>query len=342
MSWRSASTWTSRPASRAVSLVIGPIETIAGCGGEVVAERFDQVADGRGGGEGDVVGGLGGLDRLGVGILAHRLVEGDDVDLGAALAQGVGEDVARLGGAGDEDAAPLDLDSRQRLDQRLGDEALGDDVGGDAVLGEGAGRARPDGGDRSCPPGAGEFAAAPAPAASSTCSFSACRRVTQRPSVKAGRGQCLEQQVRAVRAGDADERVLADRGDRAPHLVALDSRLDPDRRQLDHLGAERRAGCAARPLAWARARVTTTRRPCRGRRSSQASASRRWTTGPTTISAGAPMPSRSTAAAIVPSVAVTVRCPAIVPRSTAAAGSSGSRPASISAAAFSASRLTPM
>ena len=47
------------------------------------------------------------------------------------------------------------------------------------------------------------------------------------------------------------------RGRGAPRRV--DPRLDPDRRQLDHLGAERRAGVAARPLAWARARVTTTR-----------------------------------------------------------------------------------
>ena len=106
--------------------------------------------------------------------------------------------------------------------------------------------------------------------------------------------------------------------------------------------APRSRRVAARPLAWARARVTTTRRPCRGRRSSQASASRRSTTSPTTISAGAPIPSRSTAAASVPSVATTVRCPSIVPRSTAAAGSSGSRPAAISAAALSPRRLTPM
>ena len=87
--------------------------------------------------------------------------------------------------------------------------------------------------------------------------------------------------------------------------------------------APRSRRVAARPLAWARARVTTTRRPCSGRRSSQASSSRRAATGPTTISAGAPMPSRSTAAAIVPSVATTVRWPGQVPRSIAAAGSLG-------------------
>ena len=32
--------------------------------------------------------------------------------------------------------------------------------------------------------------------------------------------------------------VVADRRRRLAHLVALDPRLDPDRRQLDHLGAE--------------------------------------------------------------------------------------------------------
>ena len=64
MSWRSASTWTSRPAARAASLVIGPIETTRASAREAVAERLGQVADGRGGGEGDVVGALRGLDRL--------------------------------------------------------------------------------------------------------------------------------------------------------------------------------------------------------------------------------------------------------------------------------------
>ena len=60
----------------------------AGGAREAVAERLGQVAHGRGRGEGDVVGGLGGLDRLGAGLLAHGLVEGDDVDLGAAAARG--------------------------------------------------------------------------------------------------------------------------------------------------------------------------------------------------------------------------------------------------------------
>jgi hypothetical protein len=42
MSWRSASTWTSRPAARTASLVIGPIETTR-APREAVAERLGQV-----------------------------------------------------------------------------------------------------------------------------------------------------------------------------------------------------------------------------------------------------------------------------------------------------------
>ena len=69
---------------------------------EAVADRGEQVADRRGRGEGDVVGARGGLDRGRVGILADRLVERDDVDPRAALGERVGQDVAGLGGAGDE------------------------------------------------------------------------------------------------------------------------------------------------------------------------------------------------------------------------------------------------
>ena len=99
---------------------------------------------------------------------------------------------------------------------------------------------------------------------------------------------------------------------------------------------------AARPLAWARARVTTTRRACRGRRSSQAIVSRRAATGPVSTIAGGPIAAAATAAGSSASVAVTVRWPGIVPRSTQAAGSPGSRPAAIRRSATSGSRLTPM
>ena len=217
--------------------------------GKLAAERLGQVADGRGGGEGDVVGRRRRLDRLGVGLLADRLVEGDVVDLGAALAQRVGKHVAGLGGAGDEHAASLDLDLGERLDQRLGDGALGDDVGGDR-------RAR-----RSAAAVPGPIAATVAPASARA----------SRPGAAIASNSSRD----AVRAGQADQRVVVDRVDRAAHLRGRRSAARsgspaarPPRRR-----APRRV--AARPLAWARARVTTTRRPCSGRRSSQASDSRR-------------------------------------------------------------------
>ena len=280
MSWRSASTSTSRPASRTASLVTGPIETMRARRREAFAERLGQVADGRGGGEGDVVGGLGGLDRPGARAPRDRLVEGDDVDLGAALAQRVGEDVAGLGGAGDQDPLALDVDLGQRLDQRLGDEALGDDVG--------------------AMPRRRERRAVPGPIAATVAPAQARRGVVIAPASSAQR---LEEQAHPVGAGQADQGVVADRARprRAPRRCRSAARSgSPAARP------PRRRGCAgslARPLAWARARVTTTRRPCRGRRSSQASDSRRATTGPTTIRAGALTCSRSTASASVPSVA---------------------------------------
>ncbi len=116
---------------------------------------------------------------------------------------------------------PLDLDLGQRFDQRLGDEALGDDVGDDADSRPAPARCRGRS-PRWCATG-----------------IAVCRFVTaQGASVEAGRTHRLEEQLHSVRAGEADQRVVADPADRAPHLLALDPRLDPDRRQLDHLGAE--------------------------------------------------------------------------------------------------------
>ena len=60
--------------------------------------------------------------------------------------------------------------------------------------------------------------------------------------------------------------------------------------------APRPASRAARPLAWARARVTATTSPCSGRRSSQASVSRRPATGPISVIEGGRIPSASTRA----------------------------------------------
>ena len=168
------------------------------------------------------------------------------------------------GGPSDEHAPALDLDSGQSLDQRLGDKALRDDVGEDATPGEGAGGAGPDRGDG---------------------------RPPQRPRVETSGIERIEQQASAVGAGQADQRVLADLCGCTPHLRPSRCRArsgSPAARSPRPRGSRR---VEASPLAWARARVTTTRRPCSGRRSSQARSSRRFTTGPTTISAGAAMPS---------------------------------------------------
>ncbi len=75
----------------------------------------------------------------------------------------------------------------------------------------------------------------------------------QRASVAAGGGEGLEEKPSPVGAGQADERVLLDRADRGAGLLALDAGLDPDRGELDRLGAERpqgrgeRAGLGAGP-----------------------------------------------------------------------------------------------
>ena len=184
----------------------------AGAGRELAAERLAQVAHGRGGGEGDVVGAARGLDRLGLGLLADGLIEGDGVDLGAALAQRVGKHVAGGGGADDEDAASLDRGLRQRLDQRLGDRALGHDVGGDAVR--------------------GELLAVPGPIAATVAPASALASSPAAPSASNSSRAPLAQVTQT-----SEYSPIASTAARTSAVV--DARLDPDRRQLDRLGAER-------------------------------------------------------------------------------------------------------
>ena len=95
-------------------------------------------------------------------------------------------------------------------------------------------------------------------------------------------------------------------------------------------------------LACARARVTITRTPCSGLDWSHSIAPRLAATGPITVAAGGPIPASSAAAAMPSSGASTTRCSGRVPRSITAAGSAGSRPASISFSATSGSFFTPM
>ena len=247
--------------SRAVSLVTGPIETMRAPAGKRSPSASVRLRHGRGGGEGDVVGALGGLDRLVVGLLADGLVEGDDVDLGAALAQGVGEDVAGLGGAGDEDAArrrprpsPAPRPAPRRRSAR-GRRRRAMPRSAERARGPGADRGHGRAGQ-----GAGvEPGALPSP-----------RRAGGPRWGWSGR-PARSRRSRRPRAAPRRSRSAARSGSPAAR---------PPRRRA-------RAASRARPLAWARARVTTTRRPCSGRRSSQASCSRRAATSPTTISAGA-------------------------------------------------------
>jgi hypothetical protein len=99
---------------------------------------------------------------------------------------------------------------------------------------------------------------------------------------------------------------------------------------------------AARPLACARARVTTTLRPNSGRRSSHSSSSRSRATEPTSVIAGGPMPACTTRSAMSASVPLTARWPGKVPRSTTATGSVGGRPPSIRRDAMRERFFTPM
>ena len=98
-----------------------------------------------------------------------------------------------------------------------------------------------------------------------------------------------EQGVHAVDAGQHDQAVVADarraprRSRRRPRAAgdADDRAARPPRRP----SARRRSDSS---LAWARARVTTTVRPIRGRRSSQPIVAASDATGPTTTTAGEP------------------------------------------------------
>ncbi len=99
---------------------------------------------------------------------------------------------------------------------------------------------------------------------------------------------------------------------------------------------------AASALAWARARVTATVRPCSGRCSSHASCSRIAATSPTSVIAGARMRSSCARSAMSASVASTVRWPGRVPCSITAAGWSGGRPPATRRSAIRGSVRTPM
>ena len=129
--------------------------------------------------------------------------------------------------------------------------------------------------------------------------------------------------------------------DGAADLVGVEPRLDPDRGQLDRLGAERveATGELARlrpgagdddPLAVQRPALEPGDPLAASR--DRADDGHRGRLDLRLLGAPA-MPS---------SVELTVRWPGSVPRSTTAAGSDGSRPAAISASAIRGRALTPM
>ncbi len=133
--WGSASRSGARPCARSSSLVAGPIEASRGVASASAPAAASEVADGGGRGERDVVGRRDRRHRVGVERLGHRLVERQHVDVRAALAQRLDQDVAALARPRDQDA--LERDAGQRLDEPLRHRALRNGVGGDPVLAEG-------------------------------------------------------------------------------------------------------------------------------------------------------------------------------------------------------------
>ena len=125
--------------------------------------------------------------------------------------------------------APARVGLGERVEQRLGDEALGHEVGADAARGERARRCR---------------ARSPRPA----------RPPSARASRPGRREAAVEERVDAVRRREHEPR----RTRRASGSANVD-RLDRDRGQLEHLGAELPRAASRSSLACSRARVTTTR-----------------------------------------------------------------------------------
>ena len=283
----SASRSGSQPSPRSSALVAGPDRDQPRSVQRTT--RGGEEAHGGGRGEEHVVGGAGGGAGRVVERLRHRLVERDDVDLGAALAQRVDQDVAPLGGAGDErarDTATSGAAPRPAPRPR---------------------RARA----RCRPRSRGRAARAPCPGRS--------RRRSRPASSRASRRWC-EELVGAGRRGHAQQVVAAHVGERRRRAPACGSRA-PRR-------PRRRARAAAPPAryACARARVTATVRPYSGRVSSHAICSRSAATGPTSVIAGARMPRRRARRSRRASTS-TVFCPGSVPCSTTATGSSARPPA---------------
>ena len=120
--------------------------------------------------------------------------------------------------------------------------------------------------------------------------------VGQGPRVAPGGGERFEQEPSPIRARQAHERVGMDRA-RPPSRTSPESIRGTIRIAGSSItSAPSAASVAARPLACARALVTTTRRPKRGRFSSQAIVSRRAATAPVRMIDGGPIAASAAAA----------------------------------------------
>ena len=262
--WGSASRSGSRPCSRRAAEVAGPIEAVRGPSGSAPPQASARKRTVEA--EVKVIQSTSrdhpharGVQRLGDG-----LVEREDGDLGAALAQRVRQHVAALAGADEQRVG--DRDAGERVDHALGDGAVRDDVGDDAVLAQRAGGARAHRGDAVARQRAGVAALA-------------LERGEQLVGAVGGRD---DEQVEARRGSAARPRASAVRMAGASTTSAPSSR--------------RRAASGD---AWARARVTAIERPCSGRRVSHSSSSPSAATGPTTVMAGAWTPTSAARSATV-------------------------------------------
>ena len=167
-------------------------------------------------------------------------------------------------------------------------------------------------------------------------------RVGERARVAALGGHRLEQQPRRRSgwSGRRARRCAGRRPRRGPRRCSSRGSIRIAGSSTTSAPSARRV--AASPLAWARARVTTTRLPCSGRRSSQAIASRRAATGPKSRIAGAREAGLGDRAGqLGEGRGDRSAGPGCVPRSIAAAGSAGSRPAAARRSAITRQVLDP-
>ena len=256
MSCRSASTSGSWPCSRSVALVTGPMLASRVPGRRSVADRVEEEAHGRGGGEGHVVGGGHGGALLVAERLGDRLVERH----------------ARR----PRRRARAARRAARRGPRRRGPPAPARPARRPAPPPAPRRRTAPARRRRSCraraaPPPCRGRSPPPASPASARASRPAAARRSNRSRDPVGAGQADEVVAPRSGAGPVERRRSGSPAPRRPRAPSARSR-------------------AASPLAWARARVTATVSPASGRASNQASFSRSAATGPNTAIAGAWIP----------------------------------------------------